>query len=77
MSNDVWMYVLSAAIGSIISFLVLKFWNSPKTEATRKPKVPMEHDERQMEDDAHFTSRCVEGLRRDEKKERKLVNFEF
>ena len=37
----------------------------------------MEHDERQTEDDAHFTSRCVEGLRRDEKKERKLVNFEF
>ena len=46
-SKDIWMYVLSAAIGGIISFLVLKFWNSPETEATRKLKVPMEHDERQ------------------------------
>ena len=41
------MYLLSAAIGGIISFLVLKFWNSPETEATRKPKVKVEHDERQ------------------------------
>ena len=41
------MYLLSAAIGGIISFLVLKLWNSPETEATRKPKVKVEHDERQ------------------------------
>ena len=46
-SQDIWMYILSAAIGGIISFLVLKFWNSPQTEATRSPKIPVEHDERQ------------------------------
>ena len=46
-SQDIWMYVLSAAIGGIISFLVLKFCNSPQNEATRRPKVPVEHDERQ------------------------------
>ena len=46
-SQDIWMYVLSAAIGGIISFLVLKFCNSPQNEATRRLKVPVEHDERQ------------------------------
>ena len=46
-SQDIWIYVLSAAIGGIISFLVLNFYNSPQNEATRRPKVPVEHDERQ------------------------------
>ena len=46
-SKDIWMCLLSAAIGGIISFLVLKFWNSPQTEATRRPKIPVEHDERE------------------------------
>ena len=46
-SKDIWMCLLSAAIGGIISFLVLKFWNSPQTEAKRRPKIPVEHDERQ------------------------------
>ena len=45
-SQNVWMYVLSAAIGGIISFLLLKFWNSPQNEATRNLKIPVEHDER-------------------------------
>lgn len=46
-SQYILMHLLSAAIGGIISFLVLKFWNSPQTEATRRPKIPVEHDERQ------------------------------
>ena len=46
-SKDIWMCLLSAAIGGIISFLMLKFWNSPRTEAKRRPKIPVEHDERQ------------------------------
>ena len=46
-SKDIWMCLLSAAIGGIISFLMLKFWNSPQTEAKRRPKIPVEHDERQ------------------------------
>ena len=46
-SKDIWMCLLSAAIGGIISFLVLKFWNSRQTEATRRPKIPVEHDERE------------------------------
>ena len=41
------MYVLSAAIGGIISFLVVKFWNSPRSEATKTPEVLVEHDGRQ------------------------------
>ena len=45
-SQNVWMYVLSAAIGGIISFLLLKFWNLPQNEATRNLKIPVEHDER-------------------------------
>ena len=45
-SQNIWMYFLSTAIGGLISFLVLKFWNSPKNEATRRPKIPVEHDER-------------------------------
>ena len=46
-SKDIWMCLLSAAIGGIISFLLLKFWNSPRTEATMRPKTPVEHDERE------------------------------
>ena len=46
-SKDIWMCLLSATLGGIISFLVLKFWNSPQTEATRRPKIPVEHDERE------------------------------
>ena len=46
-SKDIWMCLLSAAIGGIISFLLLKFWNSPQTEATMRPKIPVEHDERE------------------------------
>ena len=46
-SKDIWMCLLSAAIGGIISFLVLKFWNSPQTDATMRPKTPVEHDERE------------------------------
>ena len=46
-SKDIWMCLLSAAIGGIISFLLLKFWNSPRTEATMRPKIPVEHDERE------------------------------
>ena len=46
-SKDIWMCLLSAAIGGIISFLVLKFWNSPQTKAKRRPKIPVEHDERE------------------------------
>ena len=46
-SKDIWMCLLSAAIGGIISFLLLKFWNSPRTEATIRPKIPVEHDERE------------------------------
>ena len=46
-SNDIWRCLLSAAIGGIISFLLLKFWNSPQTEATMRPKIPVEHDERE------------------------------
>ena len=49
-STDIWMCLLSAAIGGIISFLVLKFWNSPQTKAKRRPKIPVEHDERQGQD---------------------------
>ena len=48
-SQNVWMYVLSAAIGGIISFLLLKFWNFPQNEATRNLKIPVEHDERGQE----------------------------
>ena len=44
--QNVWMYVLSAAIGGIISFLLLQFWNLPQNEATRNLKIPVEHDER-------------------------------
>ena len=66
------MYLLSAAIGDIISFLVLKFWNSPETEATRKPKVKVEHDERQRW--KTVPTLCVEEPRRDERKEKRLIN---
>ena len=75
MSKDIWMYLLSAAIGGIISFLVLKFWNSPETEATRKPKVKVEHDERQRwKTVPTCVEVCVEELRRDERKEKRLIN---
>ena len=46
-SKDIWMCLLSPAIGGIISFLLFKFWNSPQTEATMRPKIPVEHDERE------------------------------
>ena len=56
-SKDIWMCLLSAAIGGIISFLLLKFWNSPRTEATMRPKIPVEHDERAIGHDAYFIFR--------------------
>ena len=49
-SKDIWMCLLSPAIGGIISFLLFKFWNSPQTEATMRPKIPVEHDERERQD---------------------------
>ena len=48
-SQNVWMYLFYAAIGGIISFLLLKFWNLPQNEATRNLKIPVEHDERGQE----------------------------
>ena len=44
--QDIWLYVLSAAIGGLISFLVTKLLNSSQNNAKRRQKIPKEHDER-------------------------------
>ena len=44
--QDIWLYVLSAAIGGLISFLVTKLLNSSQNNAKRRQKIAKEHDER-------------------------------
>ena len=44
--QDIWLYVLSAAISGLISFLVTKLLNSSQNNAKRRQKIPKEHDER-------------------------------
>ena len=44
--QDIWLYVLSAAIGGLISFPVTKLLNSSQNNAKRRQKIPKEHDER-------------------------------
>ena len=71
--QNVWMYVLSAAIGGIISFLLLKFWNWLQNEATRNLKIPVEHDERWgQEMMPTLYSGEWKALGRDETEERKI-----
>lgn len=47
LSQDIWLYVLSAAIGGLMSFLMTRLLKSPQYSATRRQKIPEEHDERQ------------------------------
>ena len=37
--QDIWLYVLSAAIGGLISFLVTKLLNSSQNNAKRRQKI--------------------------------------
>ena len=74
-SQNVWMYLFYAAIGGIISFLLLKFWNLPQNEATRNLKIPVEHDERWGQE-MMPTLYSVEWKRLEEtkRKKEKLIN---